>query len=1046
MQLIADRFIARSPTRQGNAFDLATNRSIWLHVTPRDKEDLDRQWTVTHDHLFRSQAGTTKALIDYGLIGTADRFEAWATAEATARSTCETAMAVNDEASGSVADCPAIAALAELFQSVDARRGAAAALRGPSSTALECAVIVLARLARLHGFVPVAAQAIDAHLSFIQDRTLCVIDDGCGLMPNVRAVLSNPRAHVCLTIGPDEIPGLPCVSLDPAHSGRYARAIDRRSGARSRIAEQPGAYTVDRPGPRAFHSPQPKREKDLAAPPTGAGELAALRRRVEQSGALLAAGRHAPGLRLLRQALGGLARREAWTDATHGGLTLASELMKRGRPRHTLRTLNEAARYAERTNDGGSLLAIAQLAGQSWIDAARLDEAERVLTAALTSARSIGDRQREVPLSTGLARCLFWRAEYAAASAYLEPAPEPDLPVAIAIRRLRMMARLAAARGDNAGALAALDECRARAAVDSPDVEADLEDTTGFVKLVVGDYDAVDHHAARAVAASRRARLPLRMLSARLTQAEADRRRSRRLTEGAARILRRLSASATPLLRARWDLLGALGSGADPDRVTARLTTISGLKALELFAGVHRSAMSAGLDPVVGDLVAILQVCQQAEDESALLRAVCARVRQRLHAAAVALIVPGDRSHGTIAADGARLEPEIARRAFGQGATIAPARVRERIESAALVEYGGKAIAALCARWTIGTTEDLSRAAAVLSMAAVAASPLVAAFLARQSQPVVTPALEFLGVTPGILDLRRDIERAAAAPFAVLIQGESGSGKELVARAIHRTGPRRDRPFSTLNCAALPDDLVESELFGHARGAFTGAVSDRPGVFEDAHGGTLFLDEVGELSARAQAKILRVIQEGELRRVGENVSRRVDVRIVAATNRDLHHEVDAGRFRLDLLYRLDVVRIAVPALRDRHEDIALLVDHYWDEAARRVGSRAALAAATRSALTQYAWPGNVRELQNVLAALAVRSPRRGIVPPNALPAHIATTSSPERWRLRGARQTFEEAFIRAALVRTGGHRGRAAEELGVSRQGLTKLMTRLGIG
>src|SRR5206468_1309401 len=201
-------------------------------------------------------------------------------------------------------------------------------------------------------------------------------------------------------------------------------------------------------------------------------------------------------------------------------------------------------------------------------------------------------------------------------------------------------------------------------------------------------------------------------------------------------------------------------------------------------------------------------------------------------------------------------------------------------------------------------------------------------------------------------------------------------GKELVARAIHRSGLRRERPFCTLNCAALPDDLVEAELFGHARGAFTGAVAERCGVFEEAHGGTVFLDEVGELSPRAQAKVLRVIQEGELRRVGENAARRVDVRIVSATNRDLREEVAAGRFRLDLLYRLDVIRIAVPPLRDRREDIAFLAEHFWREATARIGSRATLGAATVAALSRYDWPGNVRELQNVLAALAVRSPKR----------------------------------------------------------------------
>jgi len=216
-------------------------------------------------------------------------------------------------------------------------------------------------------------------------------------------------------------------------------------------------------------------------------------------------------------------------------------------------------------------------------------------------------------------------------------------------------------------------------------------------------------------------------------------------------------------------------------------------------------------------------------------------------------------------------------------------------------------------------------------------------------------------------------------------------------------------------------------------------------VFEEAHGGTLFLDEIGELSLRAQAKVLRVIQEGELRRVGENVSRRIDVRLVSATNRRLHEEAAAGRFRLDLLYRLDVVRVTLPPLRERREDIALLAEHIWRDATERIGSRATLSAATVAALARYDWPGNVRELQNVLAALAVRSPKRGSVPPTALPPAFGERRDHETWQLSAARRIFDERFVRAALVRTGGHQSRAAEELGVTRQGLTKLMARLGI-
>jgi transcriptional regulator with PAS, ATPase and Fis domain len=298
-------------------------------------------------------------------------------------------------------------------------------------------------------------------------------------------------------------------------------------------------------------------------------------------------------------------------------------------------------------------------------------------------------------------------------------------------------------------------------------------------------------------------------------------------------------------------------------------------------------------------------------------------------------------------------------------------------------------------------------------------------------------------------DVRRQVGRAAAAPYPVLIFGESGTGKELIAKAIHAGSVRRVRRFCAVNCAALSDELFETELFGHARGSFTGAATDRPGLFEDADGGTLFLDEVGELSARAQAKLLRAIQEGEIRRVGENHPRRVDARIVSATNRPLGEEVKAGRFRHDLLYRLDVVRITVPPLRERPEDVAPLAREFWRDAMRRTGGRAELSPATLAALARYDWPGNVRELQNTLAALAVHAPPRGRVGPTYLPAAIAGNGrhlSGEALSLAEARRRFEARFVRATLARAGGRRSDAASALGLSRQGLAKLIARLGIG
>jgi transcriptional regulator with PAS, ATPase and Fis domain len=290
-------------------------------------------------------------------------------------------------------------------------------------------------------------------------------------------------------------------------------------------------------------------------------------------------------------------------------------------------------------------------------------------------------------------------------------------------------------------------------------------------------------------------------------------------------------------------------------------------------------------------------------------------------------------------------------------------------------------------------------------------------------------------------------EKVAASPqTTVLIEGESGSGKELAAKAIHARSSRRDRRFSAINCAALVDDLVEAEFFGHARGAFTGANTERAGVFEDCGGGTLFMDEIAELSPRVQAKLLRVLQEGEVRRIGETIVRKVDVRIVAATNRPLAAEVAAGGFRADLWYRLDVIRITLPPLRDRIEDVPPLATHVWRTLAARTGSRAALSPAAIKALSGYDWPGNVRELQNVLASMLVSAPRAGLVGPSALPAHVARVAARERGAsLADARRQFEERYVRAALARAGGRTTRAARELGLSRQGLTKLMSRLGI-
>jgi transcriptional regulator with GAF, ATPase, and Fis domain len=545
----------------------------------------------------------------------------------------------------------------------------------------------------------------------------------------------------------------------------------------------------------------------------------------------------------------------------------------------------------------------------------------------------------------------------------------------------------------------------------------------------------------KCLAAARAAHDPLRAFKARLIAAEAERRCGSNVA--ARQLTARSRALPLPVtVRARVSLLADLANGAGGEAVRKSVAA-TGLEALALFAPTPAQERLAGAFDTALD---VLQLCQTAGGEAEMLVEICRRLRVRLQAAGLAFFVADGATLSSIAADGGRVETALAARVIAARQAIPPSQYQERIEGGAPVKFGGETLGALTARWTIAAAPDAARAQMMLTMAATAAGAAVAAAVARRRAAAATAGVgELLGVSAAIGEVRAAVERAAAAPFSVLIEGESGSGKELVARAVHRRSGRRDRAFCTLNCAALSDDLLDAELFGHSRGAFTGAVSERPGVFEDAHLGTLFLDEIGELSPRAQAKLLRTLQEGEVRRVGENAARRVDVRLVAATNRDLRQEVAAHRFRLDLLYRLDVIRVTVPPLRERREDIAVLADQYWRVAADRVGSRAMLAAATVAALTNYDWPGNVRELQNVLAALAVRSPKRGIVPPTALPPSFCASPPDQTWRLGDARRTFEERFIRAALARSGGHRSRAAAELGVSRQGLGKLMQRLRI-
>jgi two-component system nitrogen regulation response regulator NtrX len=315
----------------------------------------------------------------------------------------------------------------------------------------------------------------------------------------------------------------------------------------------------------------------------------------------------------------------------------------------------------------------------------------------------------------------------------------------------------------------------------------------------------------------------------------------------------------------------------------------------------------------------------------------------------------------------------------------------------------------------------------------------------------VDKRLTMVGESYVMGQLREQVAMAAPTNGRVLIFGENGTGKELVARTIHTLSRRRAGPFVEVNCAAIPEELIESELFGHFKGAFTGAVSDRRGKFEAADGGTLFLDEIADMSVKTQAKVLRALQEQIVEPVGGTTSVKVDVRILAATNKDLPAEIRAGRFREDLYFRLNVIPIFVPPLRDRETDIPLLAEHFMAELAREYGRRPKhLDPGAATGLRSYRWPGNVRELRNVIERLMIMVPGDTITLADLefLEGASMAAAEPEGTpplSLHDARERFERDFILRALAAQQGNISRTAEVLGVERSNLYRKMRAFGI-
>ena len=313
------------------------------------------------------------------------------------------------------------------------------------------------------------------------------------------------------------------------------------------------------------------------------------------------------------------------------------------------------------------------------------------------------------------------------------------------------------------------------------------------------------------------------------------------------------------------------------------------------------------------------------------------------------------------------------------------------------------------------------------------------------------PEPELIGKSKAIQELLATIEKVAPTEGWVLIAGENGTGKEVVARAIHRQSRRKDNLFADVNCAAIPEELIESELFGHEKGAFTGAAGRKIGKFDAAHAGTLFLDEIGDMSLKTQSKVLRVLQEQQLVRVGGTDSIRVDVRVITATNKNLEAEIQAGRLREDLYYRLNVIPLSLRPLRERREDIPLFVEHFLGEFCARSGIKPKkLNKKVLSALMQYPWPGNVRELRNILERMVILS-RGPEITLSDLPPAIGLSglksgeSAFDRANLKEARSAFEKEFIVKKLIENEYNVSRTAEAIGLERTSLHRKIKSYGI-
>jgi DNA-binding NtrC family response regulator/tetratricopeptide (TPR) repeat protein len=951
----------------------------------------------------------------------------------------------------------------------------AIAIEGPHGSGLRTLRLATARAARLRGYVPLAPgslrrfawlgeQFIDRHVCVIADATAQPLN--AAFAPDLTVLLTrlaaaSARRHLVVSFTrPGLSAGRTVVHVDSMGVTAMASMVfvDGECGpsaddvfAAARGAEgRPGLclarlgaheYTFTRRRAMAVHeSPQtyeiqrPSAEPALPSAPRSPAALGVGQRSIGRAESLARRGRHAAASRLLRRATRVLAAHGDTDHAAQAWLLLGSMARDRARLSAAIEHFDRAR--AQSVRPSLSLTATIGL-GMTLIDMGRLIDADAALRTALVAAQALHDADVTASAATALARCLLWRGHAQDALTILRSAPETCAArVRVYAQAMQTRAFLAEGMIPSAVRSARSSVSLAESARDPRAIAAAYRGLAAAVSAA-GDRESAAKHIAEAIRVATEAHLPLTVVRLHLAAADAH------VPVIGRRPIERVLAHGQewpPLLQFFARAVLARRTGEDLDAATRSFISTSGAIALT------RPLAASPVNPVA-DLESFLELAHNASDERTALERITAELHARLRAITI-LVVSGTPERRVIALAGRPWhgDPHIAWRAIGGALSVPIDTTFEPAQAAEPLRYGGEVIAAVAARWAAGSTIDPERITSLLRVAALAMAASARALLDHGIPPVPAGTWDdLLGESPPARSLREAIARAARAPFPVLIQGESGSGKELVARAIHRLGARRDRRFCALNCAALSDELIEAELFGHARGAFTGAVGERPGLFEEADGGTLFLDEIGELSARAQAKLLRVLQDGEVRRVGENMSRRVDVRIVAATNRRLDEEAAAGRFRRDLRFRLDVVRIEVPPLRERAGDVPMLASRFWTDAAARVGSRATLAPDAVAALARYDWPGNVRELQNVIAWMAVHSPRRGRIGPSALPQHVAQGGVAVSGSFEAAKEEFERRFVKAALAAAGGQRARAAQALGITRQGLAKMMRRLRI-